>query len=106
MTALPPAKKITHQASSAVLHPQSATLSSVVYVGVCLALALIILRGQSVSGYVVQANMWGVSRPLSQIRHRSELTERDWENAVQGLVNVGVKLLFEWSPSQTQTESL
>ena len=61
-------------------------VSSVVYVGVCLALALIILRGQSVSGYVVQANMWGVSRPLSQIRHRSELTERDWENAVQGLV--------------------
>ena len=36
----------------------------------------IIPRGQSVSGHVVQAKM---------IRHRNELTVRDWENAEQGL---------------------
>ena len=42
----------------------------------CLVPDLIIPRGQSVSGHVVQA---------SRLRHRSELTEEAWENAVQGL---------------------
>ena len=42
----------------------------------CLVLNLIIPRGQSVSGHVAQA---------SRIRRRSELTEKAWENSVQGL---------------------
>ena len=40
------------------------------------ALGLIIPRSQSVSGHVVKGKS-----------HRSELTERNWENAVQGLGN-------------------
>ena len=47
---------------------------------------LIIPSGQSISGHVVQAKMFPAGSP--RIRHRSELTERDWENGVQGLDNL------------------
>ena len=54
------------------------TLNSVlggdVYTFFAYALGLIIPRSQRVSGHVVKGKS-----------HRSELTERDWENAVQGL---------------------
>ena len=42
-------------------------------------LGLIIPRGQSVSGHVV----FPARSP--RMRHRSELTEKDWKNTVQGL---------------------
>ena len=41
-----------------------------------MTLGLIIPHSQRVSGHVVKGKS-----------HRSELTERDWENAVQGLGN-------------------
>ena len=45
-------------------------------------------RSQNVSGHVVHAKMWeNVSARSPRIRHRNELTERDWKNAVQGLGN-------------------
>ena len=47
---------------------------------------LIIPRGRSVSGHVVQAKMLPARSP--RIRHRSELTERAWENDVQGIGNL------------------
>ena len=50
-----------------------------------LSLGLIFPRGQSVSGHVVHAKMFPARSP--RIRHRNELTERDWENAVRGLGN-------------------
>jgi len=46
---------------------------------VALSLGLIIPRGQSVSGHVV----FPARSP--RMRHRSELTEKAWKNAVQGL---------------------
>ena len=42
------------------------------------SLGLIIARGRGLSGHVVQAS-------LSRIRHRNSLTEKVWEDAVQGL---------------------
>ena len=51
-----------------------------------LSLGFIILPGQSVSGHVVQAKVFAARSPL--IHHRNELTERDWENAEQGLGKV------------------
>ena len=35
-----------------------------------------------------------------RVRHRNELTERDWENAVQGLGNCRVKFHVVWSALQ------
>ena len=46
------------------------------------SLGLLFPRGQSVSGHMVHAKMC-----LGNVRHRNELTERDWQNAVQGLGN-------------------
>ena len=46
---------------------------------VTLSLGLIIPRGQSVSGHVV----FPARSP--RMRHRSELTKKDWKNVVQGL---------------------
>ena len=47
---------------------------------------LIISRCRSVSGHEVQAKMFPARSP--RIRHRSELTERAWENDVQGIGNL------------------
>ena len=51
-----------------------------------MSLGLIIPRCKSVSVHVVQAKMFPARSP--RIRHRSELTERAWENDVQGLGNL------------------
>ena len=47
-----------------------------------LSLGLIIPRGISDSGHVVQAKLFPARSP--RIRHRSELTERKWKNTAQG----------------------
>ena len=58
------------------------------------SLGLIIPRGQSVSGHVVQL----VPSRSSRIRHRSKLTGRDWKNAVQGLGKI-VLMILPWNYS-------
>ena len=50
------------------------------------SLGFIFPRCQSVSGHMVHAKMFPARSP--RIRHRNELTQRDWENAVRGLGNV------------------
>ena len=65
-------------------------------------MGLIIPRGQSFSGHVVQSKFFFPA--LSpRIRQRSELTERDWENAVRGL---GKSKLWYTARSHHSTESL
>ena len=57
------------------------------------SLGLIIPRSQCVSGHVVRS---------PQIRHRSELTEKAWEYALQGVNKVGPNcLLTKWGQVQT-----
>ena len=44
---------------------------------------------QCASGHVVRAKKFSARSP--RIRHRSELTEKAWENAIQGLGNIPTK---------------
>ena len=51
-------------------------MQNLVHQNLAQSLGLVIPRGQSVSGHVVQAKMFPARSP--RIRHRGELTERAW----------------------------